>query len=105
MFAAYPFQYAGDENVLVAQMVNFVEALPTEWDTIWREKLSKAHRGFPCESSESVTAISLAVLTNSRSSGNHGAKVGYKICRPCARLKTQTPTTDHQGFDEVPAVR
>lgn len=46
IFAAYPFQSLGDENVLVAQMVNFVERLPVEWEARWRNMLKKTGRNF-----------------------------------------------------------
>ncbi|KAK9242163.1 kinase-like domain-protein [Lipomyces tetrasporus] len=35
VFAAIPFQYLGDVDVLVAQMIDFVEKLPSEWQENW----------------------------------------------------------------------
>jgi hypothetical protein len=31
-----PFQYLGDVDVLVAQMIHFVEDLPVEWQPEWK---------------------------------------------------------------------
>lgn len=36
--------YLGDEDVLVAQMINFVEELPVEWQHIYRDMCLKAGR-------------------------------------------------------------
>ncbi|KAK9426952.1 kinase-like protein [Lipomyces doorenjongii] len=35
VFGTIPFQYLGDVDVLVAQMIDFVEKLPTEWQQKW----------------------------------------------------------------------
>lgn len=35
LFAARPFQYLGDNDVLILQMINFVESLPQEWQEKW----------------------------------------------------------------------
>lgn len=35
LFAARPFQYLGDEAVLIAQMIGFVEELPQQWRQKW----------------------------------------------------------------------
>ncbi|KND91969.1 hypothetical protein TOPH_03284 [Tolypocladium ophioglossoides CBS 100239] len=42
--------YSGDEAVLVAQMINFVEELPTEWQTAWQaiqDSSGSSGRRFP----------------------------------------------------------
>lgn len=35
LFAARPFQYLGDDAVLIAQMIGFVEELPQQWRQEW----------------------------------------------------------------------
>lgn len=35
IFAARPFQYLGDDSVLVVQMIGFVEELPDQWKNKW----------------------------------------------------------------------
>merc|ERR1712000_169789 len=47
VFAARPFQYLGNEAVLIAQMINFVEELPMEWQTTWHSIQSSSGRCFP----------------------------------------------------------
>lgn len=42
VFAAYPFQYLGDDDVLIAQMIGFVEGLPCEWEEQWLQMLKKS---------------------------------------------------------------
>lgn len=37
----------GDEDVLVAQMINFAEELPMEWQTTWQAIQSSSGRSFP----------------------------------------------------------
>jgi len=37
VFASYPFQYLGDDDILIAQMIGFVEDLPPEWEEKWRQ--------------------------------------------------------------------
>ncbi|POR36997.1 Serine/threonine-protein kinase SRPK [Tolypocladium paradoxum] len=49
VFAARPFQYLGNEAVLVAQMINFVEELPAEWQTTWQAIQDSSRRSFPTE--------------------------------------------------------
>ncbi|KAK9369387.1 kinase-like domain-containing protein [Lipomyces kononenkoae] len=44
VFGAIPFQYLGDVDVLVAQMIDFVEKLPTEWQQKW----DNTHRDSEC---------------------------------------------------------
>ncbi|KAM3429616.1 hypothetical protein MY4824_008138 [Beauveria thailandica] len=41
IFASYPFQYLGDDDILIAQMIGFVEKLPSEWEERWHQ-MSKA---------------------------------------------------------------
>lgn len=35
LFTAYPFWYLGEDEVLVLQMIGFVERLPAEWESRW----------------------------------------------------------------------
>ena len=37
MFTSYPFWYLGEDEVLVLQMVGFVEKLPAEWQPKWEK--------------------------------------------------------------------
>lgn len=57
MFAARPFQYLGHEDVLIAQMINFVEELPMEWQTTWQAIQGSSRRSFP--TSETTTDFRL----------------------------------------------
>lgn len=45
IFGTYPFQYLGDDDVLVAQMIGFVEELPKDWKPKWEHmRLSSKHQ-------------------------------------------------------------
>ncbi|KAL4945101.1 hypothetical protein BDV06DRAFT_219633 [Aspergillus oleicola] len=37
VFGSYPFYYLGDDDVLVAQMIGFVETLPEQWRPKWEQ--------------------------------------------------------------------
>lgn len=41
--------YLGDENALIAQMIDFVEQLPKEWEAKWEEKLAAGGRTYDSE--------------------------------------------------------
>jgi serine/threonine-protein kinase SRPK3 len=41
MFGCRPFQFLSEIDVLVAQMIHFVEDLPAEWRTEW-ERLKRS---------------------------------------------------------------
>ncbi|GKZ25988.1 hypothetical protein AbraIFM66951_001979 [Aspergillus brasiliensis] len=44
IFGSYPFQYLGEDEVLVLQMIGFVGKLPEDWQPIWeRMKLNFKH--------------------------------------------------------------
>ena len=43
MFVSRPFQFLSEIDVLVAQMINFVEKLPVEWTAEW-DRLKKNSR-------------------------------------------------------------
>lgn len=55
IFTSYPFQYLGDDDFLVAQMIGFVEELPEDWHPQWMRLNSK--RELILEESERTTAI------------------------------------------------
>ena len=40
VFGSQPFQFLSEIDVLVAQMINFVEELPVEWTAEW-ERMKK----------------------------------------------------------------
>ncbi|GAB0137716.1 hypothetical protein EsDP_00005972 [Epichloe bromicola] len=44
LFAARPFQYLGDDAVLIAQMIGFVEELPQQWRQEWEVIQTSATR-------------------------------------------------------------
>ncbi|OGM49926.1 hypothetical protein ABOM_001472 [Aspergillus bombycis] len=51
IFGTYPFQYLGEDDVLVAQMIGFVEELPKDWQQMWkRMRLNSKHKLEPRES-------------------------------------------------------
>ena len=41
--------YLGDENVLILQMIDFIEPLPIEWEAKWQDKLNTAGRKYDSE--------------------------------------------------------
>ncbi|KAJ6027408.1 uncharacterized protein N7446_003998 [Penicillium canescens] len=44
LFATYPFWYLGEDEVLILQMIGFVEKLPTEWESRWKSmKMRSSH--------------------------------------------------------------
>ena len=45
VFGKRPFQYFGEE-FLIAQMINFVEELPTEWQSKWKTIRDSSGRNF-----------------------------------------------------------
>ncbi|KAK0391163.1 hypothetical protein NLU13_0664 [Sarocladium strictum] len=47
VFAARPFQSLGNEALLIAQMINFVEELPVEWQATWQAIHTSSGRSFP----------------------------------------------------------
>ncbi|KPM36720.1 hypothetical protein AK830_g9868 [Neonectria ditissima] len=46
IFAARPFWFLGDDTVLVAQMNNFIEEVPAEWQATWQQMKDKSERPF-----------------------------------------------------------
>ncbi|KAL4874727.1 kinase-like domain-containing protein [Aspergillus karnatakaensis] len=42
VFRTYPFQYIWDHEALVAQIIGFVEELPTEWQEKWEDMKTKS---------------------------------------------------------------
>lgn len=57
IFTSYPFQYLGDDDVLVAQMIGFVEELPEDWHPQWVRMRLNSNREVILEESERTTAI------------------------------------------------
>ncbi|PWY80089.1 kinase-like protein [Aspergillus eucalypticola CBS 122712] len=45
MFGSYPFQYLGEDEVLVSQMIRFVGKLPKDWRPIWERMKMNFKRG------------------------------------------------------------
>lgn len=46
MFGSYPFYYLGEDEVLVLQMIGFVEELPKYWQPIWERMKLNFKRDF-----------------------------------------------------------
>ncbi|OJJ72713.1 hypothetical protein ASPBRDRAFT_65046 [Aspergillus brasiliensis CBS 101740] len=44
IFGSYPFQYLGEDEVLVLQMIGFVGKLPKDWQPIWERMKSNFKR-------------------------------------------------------------
>ena len=57
IFGAYPFQYLGDDDVLVAQMIGFVEELPKDWQPMWECMRSNSKHTLEPRESESIATI------------------------------------------------
>ncbi|RAH52858.1 kinase-like protein [Aspergillus piperis CBS 112811] len=57
IFGSYPFQYLGEDEVLVSQMIRFVGKLPKDWQPIWERMKMNFKRGL--KSSEEVEVSEL----------------------------------------------
>ncbi|PLB51473.1 kinase-like protein [Aspergillus steynii IBT 23096] len=44
LLTAYPFWYLGEDEVLVLQMIGFVEKLPSEWESKWQSMKMRSSR-------------------------------------------------------------
>ncbi|KAJ6139768.1 hypothetical protein N7471_006254 [Penicillium samsonianum] len=42
LFTTWPFWYLGEDEVLIFQMIGFVEKLPAEWESKWESMLMKS---------------------------------------------------------------
>ncbi|KAJ5522860.1 uncharacterized protein N7503_006535 [Penicillium pulvis] len=42
LFTTWPFWYLGEDDVLIFQMIGFVERLPTEWESKWTSMLMRS---------------------------------------------------------------
>ncbi|KAI9373627.1 kinase-like domain-containing protein [Aspergillus egyptiacus] len=49
LFTAYPFWYLGEDEVLVFQMIGFVERLPTEWQPTWESMQTRSRHDLAVE--------------------------------------------------------
>ncbi|OJJ85770.1 uncharacterized protein ASPGLDRAFT_65712 [Aspergillus glaucus CBS 516.65] len=49
LFTTYPFWYLGEDEVLVFQMIGFVERLPTEWESKWESMQTRSSHDLEVE--------------------------------------------------------
>lgn len=56
IFGTYPFQYLGDDDVLVAQMIGLVEELPKKWKPKWEHMRLNSKRKLKLRGSERAPA-------------------------------------------------
>ncbi|KAK9236605.1 kinase-like domain-containing protein [Lipomyces kononenkoae] len=49
LFTTYPFWYLGEDEVLVFQMISFVERLPTEWESKWKSMQTRSSHDLEVE--------------------------------------------------------
>ncbi|KAJ6108902.1 hypothetical protein N7512_008739 [Penicillium capsulatum] len=49
LFTAYPFWYLGENEVLVLQMIGFVERLPLEWEPEWKSMQTRSNHDLRVE--------------------------------------------------------
>ncbi|KAJ5158192.1 uncharacterized protein N7500_007843 [Penicillium coprophilum] len=69
IFTSYPFSYFDRDSWLVAQMVGFVESLPTEWQAKWGSMLMEESHDVTVEEDSKMSKIERKFLAN----GNHPA--------------------------------
>lgn len=102
-----PFQFLGDVDVLVAQMIHFVEDLPEEWKPEWERMKKRSGRNFddiPGELTSYLVDIPSDYLTSCFRYHACQIKTPRKIRRagPWARVRSVPPC--HPGVDAVPSV-
>lgn len=49
LFTSFPFWYLGEDEVLVFQMIGFVERLPAEWEAQWRAMQTRSQHDLSVE--------------------------------------------------------
>ncbi|KAJ9223810.1 hypothetical protein DTO169C6_3924 [Paecilomyces variotii] len=57
IFTSYPFQYLGDDDVLVAQMIGFVEELPEDWHPQWVRMRLNSNREVILEENSQISKL------------------------------------------------
>ncbi|KAJ9254449.1 hypothetical protein DTO207G8_3640 [Paecilomyces variotii] len=57
IFTSYPFQYLGDDDVLVAQMIGFVEELPKDWHRQWVRMRLNSNREVILEENSQISKL------------------------------------------------
>ncbi|CAG8000513.1 unnamed protein product [Penicillium olsonii] len=84
VFAAWPFWYLGDDEVLVHQMIGLVGKLPDEWEAKWESVLKGSKHDLGPDGGFSATSMSQLRLTT---------VPGY--------FKQDDPSIDPKTFDYV----
>jgi hypothetical protein len=49
LFASWPFWYLGEDEMLMFQMIGFVEKLPAEWQPKWESIVKSSSRDLELE--------------------------------------------------------
>ncbi|KAK1147184.1 hypothetical protein N8T08_001923 [Aspergillus melleus] len=62
LFTTYPFWYLGEVEVLILQMINFVEKLPAEWESEWNSMKVNSSRDLEIEEGKNTNFPSSLLL-------------------------------------------
>ncbi|KXG46500.1 uncharacterized protein PGRI_053560 [Penicillium griseofulvum] len=66
LFASWPFWYFGEDEMLMLQMIGFVERLPAEWQPKWESMVKSSSRDLKLEEDDGTTKLEkeFATLAN-----------------------------------------